>query len=230
VVTVNELRSVVRTQTQTDANDLPDATIDVYLQQAYERTLNAESRWPFFATSWAVTQLANEAWIDLPGNVDPAGIMALTDDIHGYRLEIVPQVWAEDVFRGNNAGTTSSVMYSVWGDRIYLWPVVGHDVDRAFTLRGYRRPLAWIDVATESPDCDPRLHLPLTQFAVALAYAQQEDEVLEATYMQRWLDDVELAHANIMKPVHHRPLVGAGSISGHIRPSMGWQIVTPAGP
>jgi hypothetical protein len=48
--------------------------------------------------------------------------------------------------------------------------------------------------------------------------------------MQRWQDDVSLAHDAIMQPVHHRPFVGGGSISGHIRPSMGWQIVTPAGP
>lgn len=210
MVTAAELRSIVRTQTQTDAADLPDATIDVYLQQAYERTLNADVRWPFFATEWPVVQRANEAYIEMPGNVNPSGIMGLWSADRHFRLEMVPQVWAEDKFHGNNVGTMGPAMYSVWGDRLQLWPGISFDEDRHYTLRGYRKPLAWINVTTDAPDCDPRLHLPLTHYAVALAYAQQEDEVLEATYMDRWQRDVEIARQNIMDPVHHRPLIMGG--------------------
>jgi hypothetical protein len=230
VVTVNELRSIVRTQTQTDPADLPDATIDVFLQQAFERTLNAEVEWPFYAKTWQVTQLANEPWITLPGDVSIPGIRALADADSGVRLSMVPQVWAEDRFPGNSTGSIGPAMFSPWGSQLSLWPALTYDADHDYTLRGYRRPLNWI--ADDQPDCDPRLHLPLSHYAVALAYAQQEDEVLEATYMARWQTDVELAHQNIMSPVHHRPLVMAGAVIRypHDPTFLGFVVETPAGP
>jgi len=229
VTTVAELRQVVRTQTQTDPADLPDLTIDVFLQQGYERTLNAEVFWPFFATSWPLTQIAGDNFIELPGNVNEPGITALWDDDHRRRMLMIPQIYAEDHFGGGNTtGSTHPLAFSVWGTRAYLWPGIGYDHDVRYTLRGYRKPVTWLD-PNGSPDCDPRLHLPISHFACALAYAQQEDVQLEATYMVRWQADVELAHANIMEPVHHRPLVMGGSIprySPEFVPT-GYVVVTP---
>ena len=40
--------------------------------------------------------------------------------------------------------------------------------------------------ASAEPDCDVRLHQLLAHYAIALCYAQQEDEVLEDVYMKRW--------------------------------------------
>jgi hypothetical protein len=77
------------------------------------------------------------------------------------------------------------------------------------------------------PDCDHRLHLLLTHFATALAYAQQEDEVLEGTYMARWQADVELAHRAIMDPIHHRPLVMSAMAGIPGRPVNPWSIEVP---
>ncbi len=211
MTTVAELRSIVRTQTQTDPGDLADSTIDVFLQQGYERTLNADTTWPFLATEWHVAQVAGDTSIELPGNVNEPGIMALWDANHRSRMSMVPQYWAEDHFGGGNAaGTTAPLLFSVWGTRLYLWPGITYDEDRQYVLRGYRKPLNWI--ADGSPDCDPRLHLPISHFACALAYAQQEDAQLEAMYMTRWQADVELARRAIMEPVHNRPLVMGGAI------------------
>lgn len=227
MTTVPELRAIVRTQTQTDASDLPDSTIDTYLQQGYERTINAETEWPFFAKSWDVTLTAGEASVALPGDVSEPGIRALVDKSTHYRLDMVPQEWAEDAFRGNNVGTMGPMMFSVWGGSLALWPAIGLSADRAYTLRGYRVPLSWIDATTNSPDCDPRLHLAFTHYAVALAYAQQEDEVLEQVYMARWQADAEIARQQIMRPVYHRPLVGAGSIGSPIYHSATRWVVSP---
>ena len=214
MVTVAELRSIVRTQTQTDPGDLADSTIDVWLQQGYERTLNAETQWPFLATEWHIEQTAGETSLELPGNVNEPGIMGLWDTTNGVRMSLVPQIWAEGHFGwGNAAGTTASLLFSVWGQRINLWPAITFGETRQYILRGYRKPLNWI--ADGSPDCDPRLHMPISHFAVALAYAQQEDAQLEAIYMGRWQADVELARRAIMEPVHHRPLIMGGSVSAY---------------
>ena len=94
MTTLAELRAIVRTQTQTDSADLPDVTIDVYLQQAFERTIAGETRWPFYAKSWPLIQNPTESSIVLPGDVNVPGIMALTDP-NGVRLGMVPQPWAD---------------------------------------------------------------------------------------------------------------------------------------
>jgi hypothetical protein len=67
----------------------------------------------------------------------------------------------------------------------------------------------------------------LISYAVALAYAQQEDEVLEGTYMNRWQADVEGARRAIMEPRHHRPLVYAGSIHTSPVPLPSWVLAPP---
>jgi hypothetical protein len=226
VVTVNELRSVVRTQTQTDVADLPDVTIDVYLQQAFERTLNAETRWPFYAQSWDLVLDPDANTMTLAGDVAEPGIMALIDTTSGARLGMVPHVWAEDRFAGSQVASGPGLLYSVWGNKIYLWPQATFSESRPYRLRGYRTPLQWLTPGDE-PDCDQRLHLPLTHYACALAYAQQEDEVLESTYMARWQADVQLAHRAIMDPVHHRPLQMSGMVNYGYAPSVSYVVVPP---
>lgn len=227
---LTDLRSVVRVQTQTTSGDLPDPTIDSYLQQAFERTINAETRWPFYEQHWDMTLLAGEMSMPLPGDVNQPGIMALYDKKNGFRLTQIAAEYGDDHFAGPQVGTLHPVMYSLWGDTIQFWPRVQSAAhDRAYRLRGYRKPLVWLTPAQE-PDCDPRLHLPLTHYAVALAYAQQEDEQLEMSYMDRWQRDVEMAHRAIMEPRHERPLVMAGSVDIYYPRGPGWVLVPPVAP
>jgi len=229
VTTLLELRSVVRTQTQTDSGDLPDSTIDTYLQQGFERTINGETQWPFYAQTWDLVRDPAESTIVLPGDVNPPGIMTLGNTDTGMRLGMVPQEFAESRFLALTPTSGGPATYSVWGDTLYLWPApAGNNGHLNYRLRGYRRPVTWLTPEL-SPDCDPRLHLPLTHYASALAYAQQEDEVLEATYMQRWQQDAELARRAIMEPVHPRPMVMGGSVR-HYGPEFvptGYIVTTP---
>jgi len=227
---LTDLRSVVRVQTQTTSGDLPDPTIDTFLRQAFERTINGETRWPFYEQYWDLTLPAGEMQMALPGDVNPPGIMALYDTTNNFRLTMIAAEYGDDHFAGPQVGTLNPVMYSVWGDSLYVWPrVQPSSVDRAYRLRGYRRPVNWLNTSNE-PDCDERLHLPLTHYAVALAYAQQEDEQLESVYMDRWQRDVELAHKAIMDPRHQRPLVYAGSIDAYDVKGPAWVLVPPTLP
>ena len=80
-------------------------------------------------------------------------------------------------------------------------------------IRGYRYPTDWIaGGAGAVPDCDARLHMLLAHYAIALAYAQQEDEVLEDVYMKRWQAGFAAARNAIVNPRHHRPLVFNGGL------------------
>lgn len=227
---LDELRTVVRAQTQTTSGDLADPVIDVFLQQAFERTINGETRWPFYESHWDLTLPAGEMMMPLPGDVNQSGIMALYDTVRNFRLTQIAGEYGDDHFAGPQVGTLNPVMYSIWNDTIYLWPRVQSSVeDRFYRLRGYRLPVTWLTPAQE-PDCDARFHLPLTHYAVALAYAQQEDETLETVYMDRWQRDVELAHRAIMDPRHQRPLVMSGSIDSYDVKGPAWVLVPPTVP
>ena len=207
MTTIAELRTYVRRQTETTSAELSDPTIDDYLQEAYNRTIAAENQWPFFEETWTLTQTAGNNFITLP--TDVADIMSLVDlDNDNFRLTMIDYESAENDYWGVQPGSGYAVEFSVWKDVVYLWPQVTFDANRSYRLRGYRDDTDWLaGPSTTEPDCDVRLHLPLAHYAIALAYAKQEDETLERTYMERWQKDVEMARQAIMDPAHHRPLM-----------------------
>lgn len=201
------LREYIRTQLDMDEEELPNALLDVYLTEAYDRTMSLEPRWPFFETRWAVAYVPSDAQIHLPDDCDPAGIMALIDLDTGVRMIQVSNEIAEDKFVNGQTGSSAPATFSIYGRHIVLWPTPG-DAERQYHLRGYRLPHAWVpDGAGAEPDCDPRLHQLLAHYAIALCYAQQEDEVLEGVYMNRWQSSFVSIHSTICRPRHHRPLV-----------------------
>lgn len=218
MATLTELRNKVRSQTETNVETNTDYEIDGWLQEAYNRTIAAETNWPFFEKVWSVTQIAETNTISLPFDLEANGLVSVVDDDNQVRLEQVDQEWAEDHYYSTNSVAATPFRYSLWQRLMYLWPNTTFTENRTYTLRGWRRPGDWIALgASAVPDCDERLHLALANYAIALAYAQQEDTDLEANYMNRWQRDVEIARSAIMEPAHNRPL------------TMGPRSIRPAG-
>tara|TARA_R110002126_G_scaffold36734_3_gene111471 strand:- start:17205 stop:17627 length:423 start_codon:yes stop_codon:yes gene_type:complete len=125
---------------------------------------------------------------------------------------------AEDTYGWGNLSTAYPFEYSLWGGEIYLWPRPNYAADRSYTLRGHRYPTDWISGGENSEvDADPRLHYPLANYAVALAYAQQEDQALEDDYMKRWQMDVVAATQAIMEPSRQQPMSFGGGRRGFRR-------------
>lgn len=205
---LQQLRDYVRTQLDVDEEELPNALLDSYFVEGFNRTIAMETRWPFYETIWNVAYVPAEGAIAVPPDCDPAGIMALVDLSSGIRLLQISNEAAEDNFVGGQLnGSAVPASYSLYGDKIVLWPSPGEN-ERSYYLRGYRLSHDWIaEGAGSSPDCDPRLHILLAHYAIALAYAQQEDEVLEDVYMKRWQSSFISLHSAICTPRHHRPLV-----------------------
>lgn len=194
---LDDLRNGVRTQLDLDEDELPNGLIDLYLYDGFNQIVGLETRWPFYESSWTVT-------VDTPTfTLDPTiGELNLVstageqlvhlDDLHENRptSETVgtPKYWAQ-------------IEGSVW-----LWPSPSGPTE--LLLRGWRKPTDWIaQGAGGEVDADPRLHTALIWFACALAYAQQEDEVLEQTYMARYRETVALAHQAIMRSWTGQPKV-----------------------
>ena len=227
MATLVELQDYVRTQTETTDAELPDSTIRQYLREAFTRTISAETEWPFYEQTWAPIQVAGQFSMPKPPDVD--GIASLIDPSnYDYRLTMVDYDKAEDLYWRVTANPDYCVDYSLWGDQIYLWPQTTFAEDRTYRMRGYRKSKDWV-TDNSDPDCDPRLHIPLAHYAIALAYAQQEADGLEDQYMKRWQADVELVRRAIMDPQHQRPLVMGPTRFTPIgarryRPSYAWDL------
>lgn len=238
--TLADLRAYVRTQTETTPAELPDSTVDVYIREAFDRTIAAETQWPFYETTWVVTQEIGNSYINQPSDANSPGIVSLLDLDTNFRLEMTDSETAEDrYFRVSTVTNTtrSPSEFSLWNNVIYLWPRMEYTEDREYQLRGHRDPMyAWLAAPTTEIDSDERLHQPLAHYAIALAYAQQEDEILESQYMGRWQRDVEMARTAIMRPSQDRPLeygpqaytaIGASGYSGTSHHNLG---LCPPGP
>ena len=213
-MTLQDLRNYIRMQLDMDEEELPNAMLDSYLNEAFLRTISMENRWPFYEKRWDVAKLPTSVTIALPADCDPAQITSLQDSTNGARLMQISNELAEDNFVGMASTSANPIYYSIFGGEIYLWPTMEVGAaDRGYHMRGYRYPTDWISLgAAQPPDCDVRLHQLLAHYAIALAYAQQEDEVLEDTYMKRWQSSYVVAHSAICAPRHHRPLIFNGGV------------------
>ena len=216
-MTLDELRNYVRTQTQTTPGELPDSTVDPYLMEGFNRTVAYENQWPWYEQTWVLVQPAGTERAPLPGDVNVSAIVGVMD-ARGVRLDLRAHSTAEETW-GGGGGTSGYSECSVWAKEFYFWPRYAATEDQTYQLTGFRLPTDWMAGGPAAePDIDPRLHRPLAHYAISLAYAQQEDDVLEQQYMQRWQKDVEQARGAIMEPSQDRPLI------------MGPRWITPIGP
>ncbi len=210
-----------------DETDLPDGVLNVYLQEAFDRTMAMTNQWPRSETTWLATLLPGATSLTLPPDLCVPGLISVMARDHGYRLSAINQETAEMNYAPlDQAQDTNPLYFSLWGTQMYLWPRINKAEPYDLLLRGYRQPV-WTHAASDIPDLDPRLHVTLAYFALSLAYAQQEDDVLEAAYLARWNRDLMQQLKTMMEPMHARPLVmHGGSPVGGV-PSY---VVFPPGP
>ena len=201
---------------EVDEEELPDVLLNVYLQEAFDRTMAADNRWPRYEKTWELSKTADSASIALPADLNVPSITSVMAVDDGYQLTIINHGNAEQAFTPvTSTGTGTPVYVSVWAGALYLWPQVDSASTFDIRLRGYRQPV-WDNTASVIPDLDERLHATLAYFAIALAYAAQEDEILEGVYMARWDRDLKNQMRTLLEPPHNRPLVlhGGAPIGG----------------
>lgn len=204
---VEEIRTYVRTHLEMDDEELPDALLNVYLQDGFERTIALDNRWPRNEKIWTVSKVQGQLLAHLDDDVLIPSILSVTAHSMNRRLTYITQENAEDLFTQNAVIATGDPVYwSVWQRDMSLWPNPGTNVTYDMTVRGYSQPV-WDNAASKIPDIDVRLHPAIAYYAMGLSYAAQEDEILEGVYMARWDRDVKSFMGAIMDPPRHRPLV-----------------------
>ena len=220
------LRDYIRVQLDMDEEELPNGLLDSYISEGYMRTLSMERRWPFFEGFFDAAKVPDAETVTIPVDCDPVQIISVIDTGRGVRLLQVSNEQAEDHFTDASAHSAAPTYYSIWGGELRLWPEPMVDGEINLRIRGYRRPTDWVmQGASAEVDADPRLHILFAHYAIALCYAQQEDEVLEDVYMKRWQASWAAAHNAICAPRHHRPLVlNAGLVVGGGTTDLVWNL------
>jgi hypothetical protein len=219
---LNDIRVFTRLQLDVDEEELANELIDVYVRDGYDRIINMETRWPFFEKRWEVTALNGIALV--PTDAREIESVVTSDG----RLERIDQLHVERMYPVNPTGSRAQ-FWSQLASVITLHPAPSGDV--VVSMRGYREPIDWVSLgAGADVDADIRLHLPIVWYVCSLAYAQQEDEVLEQTYANRFHEGATIAHASIMTAWSGEPKILNGMRAPQyapVRPAL--EFVLPPG-
>lgn len=218
---VGQIREYVRTQLDVDSEEYPNSLLDSYLDEAFTRTVSLEPRWPGYEFVWTLVKADGETTIVPPADLNISAIDSLINQETGRRLlEIAPEM-AEDYLLQRFVGFPGTAWFTTYGGIITLWPQHETEGEVTFTLRGQRRPAELTFADSEVPDIDVRMHRPLANFVIALMYANQEDEVLEDTYMKRWQAGFAAARRSIFSARVSRPVVLNGGLRSQYWPIAG---------
>lgn len=198
-----EIRQAVRDQLDLpEEDDIATALIDLYIAEGFQNVINREARWPFYATEWTDTTVAGTPTISVPATL--SSIDHIIRD--GYILEHINHEDAEEWLGRDGQGTPE--MFSIWGDKIYLWPTP--NAAEVITIRGWRISSDdWLGSAANTPDTgtERRLDRALVHYACSRAYAQQEDPELQEVYRVSFERLVADAQQAIMRPRYHGQVI-----------------------
>ena len=221
-----EIRAAARTITELDEADVSNATVDLYIKDGYDRVISLERRWPFFETSTTLNTVAGqrEYALSTVGSGNWREVTSVVNDRPGGRLQLVSYDQGEEVFLTGWDYTAEPRWWSIWEDKIQLWP--RPDTVYGLKLRGYRKPSDWHLQEGVEVDADERFHRSLVYYAVAQLYQLQEDVEMASFYRQTFDEAVRLAHSDVMRVPQHVPLVLSGGTSrrfgGPLRDGLWW--------
>jgi hypothetical protein len=197
---LQEMRDLVRTQLDLDDTDLPDTLLDAYIQEGYDRVLNLEQRWPFFEHRWIIDVPA-DGRAQMP--VDSRFLEMLLGSNGRLLRPLSPRLSVMSFPLGLTPNGTPG-FWSSYNRTLVISPPTG--TASTVTAYGYRQGDAWLTAgASSNCDCDRRLHIPICWYACSLGYAQQEDEVLEITYLNRFKEASGQARDAIMRAAPATP-------------------------
>jgi hypothetical protein len=200
---------MTRAQLDLDESDLPNPLLDAYVRDGFNRIIELETRWPFYEWVWDVSAPA-AGYLPMPTDA-----REVTSVMGPYgRLMHIDARHAEDWF-GYGGGSSTPGYWSQLASSIQLWPQPMSEA-MMLRLRGWRKPADWVGQgASANVDADDRLHLPIVWYCCAVGYAQQEDEVLEKVYMDRFNQSVIIAHDDVMRPWSGTPKIvnGYGNVA-----------------
>lgn len=210
-LSLDDIRTFIRSHLDLDTDDLPDALVDVFIREGSKRVEKAHTRWPFYEATWPLTTVAGTAsyaYASIDSTLDQIAAVSGAD----FELQWI----GYDLYTANTQVLSNASgkprFYSTWGSKLYLAPKP--DAAYALTVRGYRKASDWMaGGAGALPDLPDELHNTVALWALAKAYAQQEDPEMASYYERQYIDELNGFMRRIVETPHAQPLVMGGTSS-----------------
>ncbi len=225
-ITLQQMRDFLRVSLDLEEEDLPDSLIDPWVREGSRRVQRAETRWPFYETVFAYTLNPNAF-----GLYPLSGISATIERISSITLANQgPLKWIGfDAFSELNRtpSTGRPIYWSQWGTNLMFYPAV--DVAYSTVVAGYVKPADWVALGAGAvPDMPDELHNTIMTWALAKAYAQQEDPEMASFYERQYADELNEFRRRLNVTPPPQPLVLNGGVARDrnqmlVRPRFDWE-------
>ena len=209
-ITLTELRAQVRDMADLDETDLPDALIDQFAREGFQRIYALERRWPILQETYTFNTVANQREYTVSTIGDIREIISVVDtSTQGARLTLIDYNQAEEIWLGNLDVASRPYFYSFWDKKLQLW--AKPDIVYPMTVRAFRNPVyTWLTNISEAIDLDEWFHAILPYFVLARVYQRQEDAELSMMNMKSFEEGVAFARRDLMKASSAQPVVMSG--------------------
>jgi hypothetical protein len=179
----SDMTTFVRTVADTDEEDAPDSTLEVYARMAYYDIRRRIQTWPHLRTSTTLTTTGSTGSYDLSALPTPLqyveSVIGDTHKVEYADLDTV-QRWNEGV--GVDHETLEADWWTEQSGTLILYPTPSAGGE-TYTVRGYRQ-FADFPSGNNEPDLPDEFHPAICQYMLARFYSAQEDLELAARYIQ----------------------------------------------
>jgi hypothetical protein len=209
-ISLNTLRSQVRTMADLDEVDLPNTIVDQFAREGFQRIYALERRWPYLQETYTFNTVVNQREYTISTIGDIREIISVLDtSSSGARLTLIPYDNAEEIWLGNTDVPSRPYFYSFWDKKLQLW--AKPDAVYPMTVRAFRNPVyTWLSNPDETIDLDEWFHALLPYFVLGRVYQRQEDAQLSQMYLNSFEQGVGLARRDLMKASSAQPVVMSG--------------------
>ena len=219
-MTASEIRTFVATSLDVDESDIPDEMLNVWMRDAVTRIISYFDESPTFLQveysfqtaidqqSYNLDTLAlftNESEFPVVGASYP---LQAIDEVRGPNYSLTPRQHRQvrESYRGD-APSGRSQEFSLWGRDLFLWPKPS-EVETYYLL-GIRQPnWDW----TENIDLPQEFHILVAHWALARAYAQQDDPEMANFYREEFAGTLTSIASRFVSNTTALPMImnGAG--------------------
>lgn len=214
-----DLRAVVRSQTLVEADDVSEATLNLFLNQGY-RELSVAFPWPWLQAEATISTVADQSAYSLP--TDYRKLFSVADEDATRTLHRLTPEEALNRWGGNPPSGDEARWYYVWADSIFLLPVPSSAETGAYRLY-YQKSLTVLSADGDTPEFAEEFHLILTHYAIARAWEHEEDFPKAEAADSKFRQATEWMARYYLRREEHTPLIyGEG-----IRPRLASNVNMP---
>ena len=220
------LRTLVRTNTLIESDDVTDTELLVYLNNAYNE-IAAAYRWPWLETSANITVVAGTQAYAQPA--DYLRTIAIVDASEKRKLERISSDLALEEWGGDFDQSDPAAYYFMYGTNINLVPIPSANGTNAY-IHYYIKQPTLLSTGTDTPEWTDEFHHILADHASAEVWKREEDLQKSDSYRTSFLqglarmadyylnreEDKPLVYGDGIKPLRrgtNTPFHGDGSLA-----------------